>query len=281
MIRQSLLVALVGLTFLGSSGCAFYQSYGKSTGAWLREVNGPVFEPLAASEWDQNNALLYFYRTDSYWGDDEIEAPSVYIDDQHYFNLRNAGYTWMEVSPGVRHIDMRRPLAGFEGIGWFSLSRIADADLRVEPGQVYYLRYSEVSEPDSVASQLSSDDPLASGDLRLVPESVALKSGELLTARFMVSELVAINDGGRSIVEQNQDVDYERDMERLEQEREEEIDRLVKEGRADPAPWYWPFAEGPDAPETDRKIAARKAEYEKVLEQRRRQKGDDGGWWPF
>lgn len=277
-------VAVVSSLIL-QSGC-LYQSIGKSTGSFLHPVSGHDFVHIADDEWDRKNALLYFYRTHSQWAADEIEAPSVYIDDKHYFNIRADSFTWLEVGAGERHIAMRRPLLGLEGLGGFSLSLIADATLTVEPGKIYYLRYNELSEPDAPHPDLDPEHPLASGDLQLVTREVAMAPGELVSTQFLNSDLLAPNHAATSIVEDNEDAAYERDIARLEQEREEEIERLLAEGKYDESPWYWPFGGGPSEPlEADRKIRERENAYAMLERERERQQElaeqASGGWWPF
>lgn len=277
-------VAVVSSLIL-QSGC-LYQSIGKSTGSFLHPVSGHDFVHIADDEWDRKNALLYVYRTHSQWAADEIEAPSVYIDDKHYFNIRADSFTWLEVGAGERHIAMRRPLLGLEGLGGFNLSLIADATLTVEPGKIYYLRYNELSEPDAPHPDLDPEHPLASGDLQLVTREVAMAPGELVSTQFLNSDLLAPNHAATSIVEDNEDAAYERDIARLEQEREEEIERLLAEGKYDESPWYWPFGGGPSEPlEADRKIRERENAYAMLERERERQQElaeqASGGWWPF
>ncbi|GAA3577195.1 DUF2846 domain-containing protein [Marinobacter xestospongiae] len=264
------------------SGCQVYQSIGKSTGAFLHPVSGPDFVHIDNDAWSQNNALIYFYRTHSQWAADEIEAPSVYVDNQHYFNIRNDSFTWLEVSPGERHIAMRRPLLGLEGLGHFSLSLIADATLTVEPGRIYYLRYNELTEPATRHPDLDPEHPLANGDLQLVTREVAMAADELVSTRFLNSDLLAPNHAATSIVRENEDTDFERDLARLEEERDEELARLVSTGLYEPAPWYWPF--GGDEPEleTDQRIEAREEAYARLETEREREDArQSGGWWPF
>ena len=277
---SKLAAALMGLTLL--AGCTIYQSIGKSTGGFLHPVSGPDFVHIANDEWDQDNALIYFYRPHSQWAAEEIESPSVYIDDRHYFNIRNDSFTWMEVAPGERQIAMRRPLLGLEGMDHFSLSLIADAPLKVEPGQIYYLRYSEVSTPESSHPDLDPEHPLASGDLRLVTRDVAMAPEEIVTTRFLNSDLLAPNHAAASIMEVNQDDDYERDMVLLEAAREEEIERLKNEGKYTSAPWYWPFGGSASVSlETDRQIRERERAYRKLEEEREARAAAEGGWWIF
>lgn len=266
------------------SGCSIHQSIGKSTGAFLHPVSGKDFVHIPNDQWDQqNHALVYFYRTHSRWAADEIESPSVYIDGEHYFNIRDDSYTWLEVEPGPRHIIMRRPLLGLEGINDIDLSRIADAVLHVEAGQIYYLRYNELSPPDQAHPDLDAEDPLASGDLQLVTRDYAMGQDEIVTTQFLNSDMLAPNHAATSIVEANQDADYERRREELETARDEEIETMKANGQYEEAPWYWPFGGGPTQPlETDRQIDALDKAYASLeAERERAEEAEDSGWWPF
>jgi hypothetical protein len=273
---------VVSLT-LSAPGCTIYQSIGKSVGSFLHPVSGHDFVHIDNDSWDRKHAVLYFYRTHSQWAADEIEAPSVYVDDTHYFNIRNNSFTWLVVSPGERHIAMRRPLLGLEGMNSFSLSLIADATLTVEPGRIYYLRYNELSEPTQAHPELDPEHPLTQGDLQLVTRDYAMQGQEIVSTRFLNSDLLAPNHAAVSIVEPNEDVDYERRMALLEDERELEVERLEREGQYEPASWYWPFGGGPSVPlETDRKIEQLEQEYALLeLERERREAEESDGWWFF
>ncbi|WP_303289126.1 DUF2846 domain-containing protein [Marinobacter sp. SS5-14b] len=272
------------LCALALSGCTVYQSIGKSVGGFLHPVSGHNFVHIDTDAWDQQNALLYFYRTHSQWAADEIESPSVYIDDKHYFNIRNNSFTWLEVAPGERHLAMRRPLLGLEGLNSFSLSLIADATINVEAGKIYYLRYNELTEPESPYPGLDPEDPLASGDLQLVTREYAMQSGEIVSTLFLNSDLLAPNHAATSIVEVNQDADYEKRRAVLEEERELEIERLKAQGKYEPASWYWPFGGGPTVPlESDRKLDELEKQYASLEKERerRREAESGGGWWIF
>ncbi|MBD3656684.1 MULTISPECIES: DUF2846 domain-containing protein [Marinobacter] len=282
MTTRYLMPVLLGALTVFGSGCTVYQSIGKSTGAFLHPVSGPDFVHIPNDQWSRDNALIYFYRTHSEWAADEIEAPSVYIDDHHYFNIRNDSYTWLEVSPGERHIAMRRPLLGLEGLNGFSLSLIADAVLLVEPGKIYYLRYNELTEPEQPHPELDPEHPLAAGDLQLVPRDYAMRAGEIVSTRFLNSDLLAPNHAATSIVEITEDIDHERALARLDEERELEIERLKAEGKYREAPWYWPFGGGPTVPlEADRKIRQQEIRYAMLEQERERRAEAEGGgsWW--
>ncbi len=283
-LSRCLPAAFAAFLLLVGSGCTVYQSIGKSVGSFLHPVSGHDFVHIDNDQWDRDNAVLYFYRTHSQWAADEIEAPSVYIDDNHYFNIRNDSFTWLEVSPGERHIAIRRPLLGLEGLNSFSLSLIADATLEVEPGRIYYLRYNELEEPESTHPELAEDHPLTSGDLQLVTRDYAMQAGEIVSTRFLNSDLLAPNHAAVSIVEVNEDGDYERNLALLEEEREAEIERLKAEGKYEEAPWYWPFGGGPTEPlESDRKRRELEREYAALEQERERRKEAEAGdgWWIF
>lgn len=276
--------AMLMAALLLSSGCTIYQSIGKSVGGFLHPVSGPDFVHIPNDQWDRKNALVYFYRTHSQWAAEEIESPSVYIDDKHYFNIRNDSYTWLEVSPGERHIAMRRPLLGLEGLNSFSLSLIADATLTTEPGRIYYLRYNELTEPEQPHPDLDPEHPLAQGDLQLVTRDYAMQADQIISTRFLNSDLLAPNHAATSIVEINEDMDYERRMVMLEEERELEIERLKEEGQYQSASWFWPFGGGPTVPlEADRKILQLEKDYAQLeLERERKAEAESGGgWWIF
>ncbi|MEH6561597.1 MAG: DUF2846 domain-containing protein [Marinobacter sp.] len=209
-LRSFCFRVLIVVSLVSASGCTIYQSIGKSTGSFLHPVSGHDFVHIDNDSWDRKYAVLYFYRTDSEWAGDEIEAPSVYVDDSHYFNIRNDSFTWLVVKPGERHIAMRRPLLGLEGMNSFSLSLIADATLHVEPGGIYYLRYNELSEPTQIHPELDPEHPLAQGDLQLVTREYAMQRQEIVSTRFLNSDLLAPNHAAVSIVEANEEADRER-----------------------------------------------------------------------
>lgn len=282
--RRSALTALLMASVVLVSGCSVYMSIGKSVGGYLHPVSGHDFVHIENDQWETRNALLYFYRPHSDWASQEIESPSVYIDDTHYFNFRNDSFTWLEVSPGERRIQMRRPLLGLEGLNSFSISMIADAKLKTEPGRIYYLRYSEVERPESNHPDLPEDHPLRSGDLQLVTREYAMQSDEIVSTRFLNSDMLAPNHAAASIVEKNQDDDYERRLELLEEERELEIERLKAEGNYNDTPWFWPFGGGPTVPlDTDKKLEELEREYAAIERERERKKAAQAGdgWWIF
>lgn len=273
--QARLLVLLSALMVLG--GCSVHQSIGHDAGAFLRDVHGERFSPVPSERWNsEEHALLYLYRPRSDWGDAELMAPSVYVDGNHYVNLRSGGYTWLEILPGKRELDMNRPFFGIEGIG-FRFSHLLDAELTMEAGETYFLRYSETSEPEASDSRLPEDHPLDRGAARLVSRETAMD--ELQDTRFMESVLLASNHAGTSIVRDNREADYRRQREALKEERKKEIKRMKRAGDYEPAPWYWPWGGGPTRSlDADRELR----ELEREREQRlAAESGDGHWWWPF
>lgn len=200
--------AIVIASSLIMSGC-LYQSIGKSPGAFLHANEGTDFVHISNEQWDsENNALIYFYRPETRWANQELEAPSYYVDDNWYFNMRSGSWTWLEVAPGKREIDVRRPMMGFEGLGSFSLSRMADMDLQVQPGKVYYFRHHENLRPEEVHPFTLPGDNLYEGDVQLVARDYAMT--EIVDTEFLTADHLAPNHAGVSIVEDNKETDAER-----------------------------------------------------------------------
>ncbi|MEQ6886982.1 DUF2846 domain-containing protein [Salicola sp. Rm-C-2C1-2] len=269
-LRTLILLALL----VGLGGCGIHQSIGHDAGAFVRDVDGEHFRPVPKHRWDSDDhALLYLYRPQSEWGDQELMAPSFYVDGHHYVNLRSGGYTWLEILPGTRELDMHRPFFGIEGLG-SPFSHILDAELAMEAGEIYFLRYSEVSETNSLDPDLADDHPLSRGPARLVSQDTAME--ELRQTRFMQSVLLATNHAGTSIVKDNRKADYQRRRKALREQRGEEIQRMKQQGHYEPAPWYWPWGGGPSRSlETDRKLR----QLERERKQRLAGEEEDGHWW--
>lgn len=286
MVR--LLRALLVMPLLLSlGGCTIYQSIGKSVGPFLHPVTGQNFVHINNAEWDSRNALIYFYRTYSRWDADEIESPSVYIDDKHYFNLRGGGYTWLEVYPGERHIQMRRPLLGLEGVKQghfeFDLSRIADFKVNLEPGKIYYFRYSETAQPKELNPEIDPESPMAKGDLQLVTRDYAMT--EIVKTKFLKSDLLAPNHAATSIAEVNRVTDFKRRRAEIAEARTKEIEVLKAKGQYDEGAWYWPFAGGSaSALQADQQLAQLEqdeAAWKAAVEQEKAAKRGKRWWWPF
>ena len=262
-------------------------AFEKHGGAFLVPVSGDRFIHISNDQWEpEKNAIVYFYRPDSRWASDEIDAPSMFIDDNRYVSLRANGFSWLEMSPGTRQITMRRPiglLLGFEGMGDFSLSKIVDAEFEVEAGKVYYFRYSEVDLPSAPNPEIDAENPLAQGDMQLVSREVAMK--EIVKTRFIESQPpFAKNAAGVSIVEKNKEDDFKKEKARLEEIKTEELAQLKADGHWRNSQWYWPFGGGPTKrTEADIELKELEKEREEYLvayaEAEAKKKGPS--WWSF
>lgn len=266
------------------NGCSMkiYQSLGKDMGAFVRPVTGDKFSPVPSYKWNsKKQAVVYFYRPESQWANEELMAPSFYVDDNHYFNLRSNGYTWLVVLAGKREFDIRRPFNGIEGVkhmGPISLTfdHILDAELEIEAGESYYIRYSEVDDPEESFDGIPGDHPLNKGAARLVPEETALE--EIRETRLLLDKALVHNSAAQPIVEDNHETDYQRRRAELLEEREEELRELKESGDYEAASWYWPWGGGPTKRlEADRKLR----ELEREREERLARKDDGHWWWPF
>lgn len=284
MLKRFLQIALIAIAATLQSGC-LYMAFEKHGGAFLVPVSGEQFVHIPNEKWDStNNAMVYFYRPDSRWASDEIDAPSVFINDHRYVSLRANGFTWLEMAPGPKQITMRRPiglLLGFEGIGDFALSKIVDAEFEVEAGKVYYFRYSEVEAPSAANPSLSPDHPLAQGDMQLVTRDVAIK--EIVDTRFIENQPpFAKNSAGVSIVEQNKEDDFKREKARLEVAKEEELAQLKNDGYWRESKWYWPFGGGPTKRlESDIALKELEKSREEYLTALAEAENKGAPWWKF
>ncbi|WP_087463088.1 DUF2846 domain-containing protein [Oleiphilus messinensis] len=272
---------------LSLTGCPVHQSIGKSVGAFLHPVTGTEFVHISNNEWSPGkHALIYFYRPNTQWAADEIESPSVYVDQAHYFNIRANSFTWLEVYPGERHIIMRRPLLGLEGISLegvleFDLDHIVDVKLEVEAGKIYYLRYSEVSPPETPHPDLDPESPLVNGDLQLVTRQVAMQ--DIVDTRFLKPDLIAPNHAATSIVKENREYDFILRRKQLEEARKVELADLKDAGHWRAAAWYWPFGGGPTKRlESDMALEALEKEKEEYYHQLEIEEAkNSSSWWPF
>ncbi len=172
---------------------SIYWSTGRNLGSYyFPNTNGEMFKELGEYEWDSDtNGLIYFYRPDSQWASEELEAPSYYINDEIIFNLRAGSYTYVEIPAGSYDVTARKsllPLLGFESFDdklmmAFDLNLLLDVGLEVDPGSVFYIRHSEVSLPKRLHPDLDPDDEMATADVQLVDAELALE--EMSKTRYL------------------------------------------------------------------------------------------------
>lgn len=135
-------------------------------GTWLRPPRGPLFEPMDTL--DPRNAMIYVYRPSTSWEDQELQAPSFFVDGTKVFGVKSGSYTWLELHAGTFKFYAKRPLS------ILFIKKIFELEMPIEGGRNYYLRYSEDNPFDYKAEGLNPDDFLHAGFLQEVPESVAL-----------------------------------------------------------------------------------------------------------
>lgn len=143
-----------------------------SPGAFFGASDGPAFKPRHLS--DENHALVYLYRPQSQWADDELEAPGLFINNHLSGALPSNGYRVMELDAASYQLEMRRPLLGsywtLLADGPMDFTRIASFALDAEVGATYYLRYDEINPPAHDEHFSITGD----GPLQMVSAKVAL-----------------------------------------------------------------------------------------------------------
>lgn len=154
---------LLVLLLLCLAGCS-------SLGAFLNTNDGPLFTPHPP---DEDHAVVYLYRPQSDWADQELEAPGLFLNKRLIGSLPSNSYLVLELDIASYPLEMRRPLFGsFWTVladGSLDFNRIAGFNLDVGAGGTYYLRYDELN-PPPLAEGVQT---LGDGPLQLVPASLA------------------------------------------------------------------------------------------------------------
>jgi hypothetical protein len=143
-------------------------------GAWRSPPQGPLFEQMDTL--DPRNAMVYVYRPSTSWEDQELQAPSFFIDGMQVFGLKSGSYVWMELHGGSYQLYAKRPLL------IFYIKKIFETDIEVQGGKTYYLRYSEADPFDYAAHGLDPEKFMHDGFLQEVPESIAV--GEIASLKL-------------------------------------------------------------------------------------------------
>lgn len=154
------------------SGCS-------TPGAFFGATQGESFRPHQLS--DDKHALVYLYRPQSDWADQELEAPALFLNNQLIGSLPSNGYLVLEFDVASYQLEMRRPLFGsywtLLADGPLDFTLIASFALDAEAGGTYYLRYDELN-PPAVSQQAPGQ---GDGPLQLV--SAAVAGAEIATTR--------------------------------------------------------------------------------------------------
>lgn len=172
---------------------SIFWSTGRNLGSFfVPNEEGRIFKELQDHEWDkETHGLVYFYRPNSQWASEELEAPSYYINSELVFNLRGGSYTYVLLPAGSYDLSARKslmPLFGFEGfddkfIIGFDLRLLASFGLEVDPGSITYIRHSEVSLPSKIHPGIPPDHEMRSAHVQLVEREVAM--GEMPKTRYL------------------------------------------------------------------------------------------------
>ncbi|QEY64706.1 DUF2846 domain-containing protein [Metapseudomonas lalkuanensis] len=180
MGRRHLLILLL-CSVLG--GCS-------TPGAFFGATEGPEFQPSAPS--DGEHALVYLYRPQSEWADQELEAPGIFLNNELIGSLPSNGHLALEFDAASYKLEMRRPLFGsywtLLADGPLDFTLISSFALEASAGRTYYLRYDELDPPPKNSEQQGAGN----GPLQLVAES--LGSQEIAATRqVQPSQRVAAN----------------------------------------------------------------------------------------
>lgn len=148
-------------------------------GAFFGATEGPAFQ--AATPSDGGHAMVYLYRPQSEWADQELEAPGIFLDNELIGSLPSNGYLALEFEASSYKLEMRRPLFGsywtLFADGPLDFTLISSFALDASGGHTYYLRYDELDPPPKNTEQPSAGN----GPLQLVEET--LGSQEIISTR--------------------------------------------------------------------------------------------------
>lgn len=136
---------------------------GFSMGAYLAPTHGSFFQTVPVT--DSRHSMVYIYRPHSTWNEQEVIAPSLFLNDRRLHGLKDGSYFWLELPAGHYDLSARRPL------GPVYLGYIFKTEIAFEGGKTYFLRYDEEGfrlKPDKKLGLLQV------GPLAEMPEDTAL-----------------------------------------------------------------------------------------------------------
>lgn len=115
-----------------------FKPSGMSFGGWLEfEEKGNYFKP--AKKINPKSALVYFYRPDSNWSQQEIVAATIFLNGKKINSLINNHYYPIELPEGTYRLAIRRPIPTPPT----SFQKGTVVDFSVQSGQTYFLKYAE------------------------------------------------------------------------------------------------------------------------------------------
>ena len=65
-----------------------YRMRGWSMGSYLFPTEGSLFQPVPVT--DARNAIIYIYRPHSSWNDEEVIAPSIFLNGRRLHGIRDS-----------------------------------------------------------------------------------------------------------------------------------------------------------------------------------------------
>jgi hypothetical protein len=104
-------------------------------GSFMFPNKGEFFRPLMPT--DSRNAIVYVYRPQTDWNDQEVQSPGFFLDGQFLSGLKSGSYFWFEVPASQYYFNAKRPLAVIY------LKTIFEAEFFFEGNKSYYFRYDE------------------------------------------------------------------------------------------------------------------------------------------
>lgn len=104
-------------------------------GSFLFPNKGEFFKPVLPT--DSRNAIVYVYRPQSDWNDQEVQSPGFFLNGQFLSGLKSGSYFWFEIPASTYYFNAKRPLS------FFYLTTIFEADVSFEGGKSYFFRYDE------------------------------------------------------------------------------------------------------------------------------------------
>ena len=164
-MRRVVLRAALSWALSGCSGMGM--GFPSTPGAFLDAPEGKTFEPIDTL--DPRNAMVYIYRPVTRWGYEEVQAPVFFLDATQLFGLKAGAYTWLELPAGNHDFYARRPLSVLY------LKMVFEMDLKIEGGQDYYFRYSELKPLDMEEIVANPEDYQQAGPLQQVPKAIAMR----------------------------------------------------------------------------------------------------------
>ncbi|MDP2228732.1 MAG: DUF2846 domain-containing protein [Moraxellaceae bacterium] len=133
-------------------------------GSFMFPAKGKMFQPLIPT--DSRNAIVYVFRPQSAWGDQEVQSPGFFLNGQFISGLKSGSYFWFEVPASEYYFTAKRPL------GPLYLKTIFQADVFFEGNKTYFFRYDE--ENPGPKKPVKDSAMLVVGPIKQMPESQAL-----------------------------------------------------------------------------------------------------------